>query len=148
MLLGLIHLEQVKKRQILCEKNLGFVDSGFVKTWDELVIGLLQQPEIPQFWATSLHIMTRRDPNLHLVITSWITMTIWQDFSTANRKLWPRRKPVLLLKAVLCTMKTTKMYHNKYWGTVLSGQAPQHVIIATQVRFKAFKICSYYVSRL
>ena len=44
--------------------------------------GLPLQPEIPQFWATFLHIMTRQDLNLHLVITSWITTTIWQDFST------------------------------------------------------------------
>ena len=29
------------KRQISWEKNSGFVDSGFVKTCDELVIGLI-----------------------------------------------------------------------------------------------------------
>ena len=36
-----IHLEQIKakKRQISWEKKSGFVDSGFVKTCDELVIG-------------------------------------------------------------------------------------------------------------
>ena len=45
---------------------------------------------------------------------------------------------MLLLKAVLCTMKTTKTYHNKYWVTVLFGQAPQHVTIATQVSSMLF----------
>ena len=35
-----IHLEQIKGNDRLDrEKKSGFVDSGFVKTWDELVTG-------------------------------------------------------------------------------------------------------------
>ena len=34
-----IYLEQIKANDKFHENNLGFVDSGFVKTCDELVIG-------------------------------------------------------------------------------------------------------------
>ena len=34
-----IHLEQIKSNDRLHEKSSGFVDSEFVKTCDELVIG-------------------------------------------------------------------------------------------------------------
>ena len=34
-----IHLQQVKTNDKFYGKNSGFVDSGFVKTCDELVIG-------------------------------------------------------------------------------------------------------------
>ena len=36
-----VHIKQIKTNKNFIEKKSGFVDSGFVKTCDELVIGLV-----------------------------------------------------------------------------------------------------------
>ena len=41
------HLEQIKENDKILGKSSGFVDSGFVKTCDELVIGLLLKGPAP-----------------------------------------------------------------------------------------------------
>ena len=38
-----IDLEQIKANEKIYGKNSGFVDSGFVKTCDELIIGVKQK---------------------------------------------------------------------------------------------------------
>ena len=45
-----IHLKRIKANVKFHGKNTGFVDSGFVKTWDELVIG----QEICHMWLRKL----------------------------------------------------------------------------------------------
>ena len=46
-----IHLEEVKSKRQISLKKSGFIDSGFVKTCDELVIGVQINTNVKPGWS-------------------------------------------------------------------------------------------------